>query len=959
VRTSGTVAVLAFVVLPVLLALDSGRRRPRPAVLEESATRRVRQTLPAIVATARARIAAEERAKNRAKMPGAVRRSARLASETWVNLGPTDAFLEWNGSAIPNVDSGRPSGVAVDPRDPNVVYLATSGGGVWKTYDFLTREPDPIWHPISDDLENLAIGAIALAASSPDTILIGTGDPFDVPGRSIYRSGDGGSTWSSPIDLEGTYPIAAGGLTVRPNSIRDLEIDPNDATLVLAATDVGLFRSRDGGASFELVDLHDGGGVEVPEALWSIAYVGRRSDGRSEWLATGVSACDPASLPPWASYGVTAGGLSYMTSDDGVACAAGNLGDIWRSADAGSSWTSIRESGAFPSIPPGEVGRIELAASVAADPTRTVVYALLASADEANSRTQAIWRSLDGGTTWVDATGTLSNPTTADGSGNRACGDLNLGHGQAWYNAAIAVDPTDPNHVVAGGNLCGVRTVIGTSAAPVWDNIAHWLPIDEGGASSGGALPYVHADWHAALVFASSGGVRAFALSDGGIFSSTNLFAAGTPPNRVVWSFHNRTLVTHLVWGMGSGDPATGNPFTIVVGLQDNGVRLRDATNHPTTFDEILGGDGFDAAVSRGTAGEVMIASDQFSRAYCIQEMTNCDVGGNWAGFDPTLESGDDFPFRTRVVPIPTDDRGGAFLTASNKQVFRSSFEDPHRPAWTAIGAFEYLRNVSASETIAGLYGAALSGGRFAVTSDAGATWTTSAARIGVAGTGTISEASSIDFPPATPRGHTPGDVYLAASEAWTLRDKSKVVPEAIGHLFVTEDRGQTFRPLHGAGIGHDLPNVPIAVVRYDPGDPQSLTIYVGTDIGLYRTIDGGSTWARFGGGLPMVRIESLFVSRTSSLIRVGTYGRGIWEIYPASSAAKGVNGDGDFDRNGQIDWADLAALASRLGTDPATTAWPTYSAIDDLTGGAGAAPIDAIDEDDLVLLLGAFGGHP
>src|SRR5499427_8643980 len=67
-----------------------------------------------------------------------------------------------------------------------------------------------------------------------------------------------------------------------------------------------------------------------------------------------------------------------------------------------------------------------------------------------------------------------------------------------------------------------------------------------------------------------------------------------------------------------------------------------------------------------------------------------------------------------------------------------------------------------------------------------------------------------------------------------------------------------------------------------------------------------------------------------------------------------GVKGDGDYDRNQQIDFRDLAALASRLGTNPSTGGQPFYDWRSDLVGESSS-----IDESDLAALLAAFGGHP
>ncbi|MHB8872913.1 MAG: hypothetical protein ACYC8T_04435, partial [Myxococcaceae bacterium] len=70
----------------------------------------------------------------------------------------------------------------------------------------------------------------------------------------------------------------------------------------------------------------------------------------------------------------------------------------------------------------------------------------------------------------------------------------------------------------------------------------------------------------------------------------------------------------------------------------------------------------------------------------------------------------------------------------------------------------------------------------------------------------------------------------------------------------------------------------------------------------------------------------------------------------------RGVSGDGDFDGNAAVDWRDVGALASRLGTTPASATWPAYHWQLDLGATLGG---NQLDEGDLALLLGRFGAHP
>jgi hypothetical protein len=590
----------------------------------------------------------------------------------------------------------------------------------------------------------------------------------------------------------------------------------------------------------------------------------------------------------------------------------------------------------------------------------TVMYAMLGSEDEtggAATKTQGIWRTTNGGVTWVDATGTLANRT--NNLGGRDCGDMNVGHAQTWYNQALAVDPTNAANVIIGGDLCGLRTLSGLNGTPSWENVSHWLPSGGKAQVTGGTLPYVHADWHASLVSNVGGTLRIFAGTDGGIFVSTNVFSGAVAPPGVVWDFPNRGIVTHLSYSIGSGDPVDGNPFVAFTGLQDNGTRFRDSTATPTTFNQVIGGDGIGAAVNKGTTGEWYWGSVEYGHLYCRPAAGNsyCNRGGAWTQVNPAIGGGDAQPFFVRYSPIQTDPSGAAFLTTTDHAVWRSN----STPAWTRLTPTYalFVRNAFASQNVSNLYGAALSGGFFAVTNNA-VTWTTSATQLGVgaAPSQRMRYTTMVAFPPSTPGGKTPGDVYLASSAAPVLDDMSPV-PAAIGHLFLTQDRGTTWAPFHGNGLGQDLPNIPIQVVRYDPGDLSNNTIYAGTDLGLYRSTDGGQSWQRYGYGLPLVAVYDVYIAKNQSLLRIGTYGRGLWEIYPSAATAKGVNGDGDFDRNQMLDFRDLAAMASRLGSTPATTGWPGYSWIEDMTGAGSSPPVNGIDDNDLSSLLGNFGNHP
>ncbi len=75
------------------------------------------------------------------------------------------------------------------------------------------------------------------------------------------------------------------------------------------------------------------------------------------------------------------------------------------------------------------------------------------------------------------------------------------------------------------------------------------------------------------------------------------------------------------------------------------------------------------------------------------------------------------------------------------------------------------------------------------------------------------------------------------------------------------------------------LPDAPVEKLAADPNDPSRNTIFAATDLGVYRTTDGGAHWSLFESHLPQVRVTDLYLPPDGSFLRIATYGRGVWEI--------------------------------------------------------------------------------
>ena len=150
---------------------------------------------------------------------------ARTASSQIAASAANAAFfsdMKWRSIGPPR--SGYISAPAGVPGDPTTYYIGTPEGGVWKTTNAGTT-----WKPIFDDVHVPSIGAVAVAPSEPNTVYVGTGNQSGwsfTPGDGVYKTTDGGRTWSN-IGLRTSQYIGA------------IFVDPRNANTVLVAAQGG------------------------------------------------------------------------------------------------------------------------------------------------------------------------------------------------------------------------------------------------------------------------------------------------------------------------------------------------------------------------------------------------------------------------------------------------------------------------------------------------------------------------------------------------------------------------------------------------------------------------------------------------------------------------------------------------------------------------------------------------
>jgi photosystem II stability/assembly factor-like uncharacterized protein len=281
-----------------------------------------------------------------AQSPGARGGDSNASAMRWRMIGPHRG--------------GRTVGAVGVPGQPNVFYIGVNNGGVWKTTDY-----GRVWRPIFDDQPTGSIGAIAVAPSDPNVLYVGSGEGLQRPdlstGDGIYKSTDAGAHWTHLGLRDG-------------QQIPTVIVDPRDPNRLFAAVlghpygpnaERGVFRSEDGGTSWKKVLYRDEntGAFDVafdsanPETMYAVLWAGRQApwemgtsfqaagsglfkstDGGSTWreLTRG--------LPTSGTDGLGRIGLATSPSNASRLYAlvdAPKLGGLYRSDDAGESWTRI------------------------------------------------------------------------------------------------------------------------------------------------------------------------------------------------------------------------------------------------------------------------------------------------------------------------------------------------------------------------------------------------------------------------------------------------------------------------------------------------------------------------------------------------------------------------------------------------------------------------------------------
>ncbi len=511
----------------------------------------------------------------------------------WVQLGPQPLpnGQSVTGAAVPR--SGRSTAVATDTTN-NIIYLGTAQGGVWRSSDGGTT-----WTAIFDNAASLAIGALAIAPSQPTTLYVGTGEPNQCVdcyfGAGLYRIDNANSaspTIVGPIDPAFSFTSnGAGNPTINTTTffgrtITKILVHPTDPGTIFVSTSTGTSGATE--ANFS----------SLPSALIPpIALVGVYRSTNATSPAASVTFTKLAVAPNGGSLDTPGTGnrrIPDMIMEPGnpdtiyvstFGAAAAGDGGIFRTTNATTATPT------FTQVFTGQVTRIQFAIHKDTGTGTVTVYAATTegftgvACSGTTARFGTLRRSV-GGTSWANV---LAGGAGTNGIISSAAGFCEP---QCSYDITVAVDPNNVNNIYLGGS------------APGYTNCSHAATRSTDGVTFAADESGVHADTH--YIFADQTGTNIYDANDGGIWKRSITAAVAT-----AWTDVNNAALNTLQFQSIAVHPTDRN-FTLG-GTQDNGTEWQSTTSG--TWLGAEGGDGGYALIDQSATDTVNVT--QYHTFFC------------------------------------------------------------------------------------------------------------------------------------------------------------------------------------------------------------------------------------------------------------------------------------------------------------------------------------------------------
>lgn len=760
---------------------------------------------------------------------------------------------EWQQLGPGNV-GGRTRVLRFHPDNPDIMYAAGVAGGVWKTTD-----AGQSWLPLSDLVENLAVVSMAIDHANSDRIWAGTGEGMFssvmARGAGIFVSNDAGASWSQlpATDIDDFHYV------------NDLIQSANDPDTLYAATRTGLLRSLDAGASWSKVVDASADGLNVYGGCFDLA------------IRTDIGDQDTVMA--------TCGTFGYQASTADLASSV-----VLRNLDAGNAgtWDVV--------LSPGIAGAAGRAMIAIAPSNPSVMYALFAAGAGEPAIYNALlgmWYSNDGGGTWqprVQNTGSndnnnllLTNPILArleecygEPPGSNAI------FNQGWYDLVIAVDPVNPDRVWVGG----IDLWRSDNQGMDWGLASYWW-------FSHDSANFAHADQHGLFFHPDYDGVanrQLFVTNDGGIFRTDDATAAtGTNASNswdnsicanenlpeIAWTnLNNGYSVTQFYHGTVYPDAAV-----YMGGTQDNGTLRGNDADGPNAWHEVYGGDGGYTAVDPRDPQVI------YAETTGISILKSIDGGQSFIGATSGIMDAGLF-----INPFTMDMRYPDRLWTSGRRMWRTgngasswvaaSIALPETPPFGEghLHTAHAIAPGASDLVIVGTNYGAIFRNTSASIADADTAWQPSAS--GDNGRLRSGRVGMIAFDP-TQNGSNPDDrIAIAVFSAFNSEVTFGGGLNA-PHVMKTTDGGITWVGIDGQPDA-SIPNIPVHSVAIDPTTRNAQRIFVGTDLGVFVTTDGGQTWLRENAGSANTIVEWLSVQSNPATeayeLVAFTHGRSVYK---------------------------------------------------------------------------------
>jgi hypothetical protein len=473
------------------------------------------------------------------------------------------------------------------------------------------------------------------------------------------------------------------------------------------------------------------------------------------------------------------------------------------------------------------------------------------------STNDTIWKSTDAGNTWTNISGNLGWSSSA------STGTINSSQNwdQCDYDSRISCTQATTNGVAH--DVLFVQLVDIEESANADGN---WLSVG-GPTITNNAL--THSDQHA-MTFDPSQPARSLVGNDGGVYQ----FDSGSQ----LWTSLNGNLGLTQFYAA-AYDP--NSPNVILGGVQDNGSPF--SSGDIGNWSNPRGGDGGYCAINPSNSAIQYISNDSFREI--IQTTDGWNSVKNY--IQPSDWLGDTIAFIPPMVLDPTNPNQ---LYAGTNYLWRYSASTGQ---WTShLGsqqlATDYLLAIGVAPSNGSVIYTGSNTGELYMSTTQGSAWS-EIDESGLTNGLPNLAITSISVNPSNAYDVIVGLSGTGSDHLWECANTNAASP--------------VWTDISGTGSNY-LPDIPLNTIARDPADPVN-TLYVGTDIGVFSTTDGGTNWteATASLGLPNVRVDNLTTVANTGYLNAATFGRGIWRVLldlpshvPTSpsnlSAAAGNNSD-------------------------------------------------------------------